>query len=86
MEEIICFVDLMDQKSLIWNGVCSAKCSQGERFSSLSLSKTEWTGALSCKHGRNRNGIHLSWSVKNSLPVAAEKNMTAGESIAQTRT
>lgn len=44
IEEITCFVDVTDQKLFILNGLCTAKCSQGEHFSSLSLSKLEWMG------------------------------------------
>lgn len=73
VEEINCFSDLTAQKLSIWNCVYTAKCSQRERFSSLSLSKPEQIGTLSCKHCRNKNGVFQSWSVKNTWSVAAER-------------
>lgn len=74
MEEIICFVDKTGQKLFILHGLCTAKCSQGECFSSLSLSKPEWMGHSSA----NITGIKMGFSCPDQpstfLSVAAEKN------------
>lgn len=73
MEEIICFVDVTDQKLFILHGLCTAKCSQGECFSSLPLSKLEWMG----HSPTNIAGIKMGFSCPDQpstfLFVAAEK-------------
>lgn len=73
MEEIICFVDVTDQKLLISHGLCTAKCSQGECFSSLSLSKPEWMGHSPANIARIKMGFSCPDRPSTFLSVAGEK-------------
>lgn len=73
IEEIICFVDVTDQKLLILHGLCTAKCSQGECFSSLSLSKPEWMGPSPANIAGIKMGFSCLDQPSTFLSVAGEK-------------
>lgn len=85
MEEIICFVDVTDQKLFILHGLWTAKCSQGECFSSLSLPKLEWMGHSPANIVGIKMGFSCSDQPSTFLSVVAEK-IKCWKNIAQTAT